>query len=68
MHLQNMESALLVPCFKYSIVSQWIVTHAVCVPQRLDIAKLNDLINKAEENMVQLRKRYESAVQERNDM
>ena len=37
-------------------------------PQRLDIAKLNDLINKAEENMVQLRKRYESAVQERNDM
>jgi len=35
---------------------------------RLDIAKLNDLINKAEENMVQLRKRYESAVQERNDM
>ena len=36
--------------------------------QRLDIAKLNDLINKAEENMVQLRKRYESAVQERNDM
>ena len=36
--------------------------------QRLDIAKLNDLINKAEENMVQLRKRYERAVQERNDM
>ena len=36
--------------------------------QRLDIAKLNDLINKAEENMVQLRKRYENAVQERNDM
>lgn len=35
---------------------------------RLDIAKLNDLINKAEENMVQLRKRYESGVQERNDM
>lgn len=35
---------------------------------RLDIAKLNDLINKAEESMVQLRKRYESAVQERNDM
>lgn len=35
---------------------------------RLDIAKLNDLINKAEENMVQLRKRYERAVQERNDM
>lgn len=36
--------------------------------QRLDIAKLNNLINKAEENMVQLRKRYEAAVQERNDM
>ncbi|XP_015758024.1 PREDICTED: coiled-coil domain-containing protein 146-like [Acropora digitifera] len=36
--------------------------------RRLDIAKLNDLINKAEENMVQLRKRYESSVQERNDM
>ncbi|EDO49671.1 predicted protein [Nematostella vectensis] len=35
---------------------------------RLDIAKLNELINKAEENMVQLRKRYETSVQERNDM
>ena len=34
----------------------------------MDIAKLNDLINKAEENMVQLRKRYEGGVQERNDM
>ena len=44
------------------------LTCVVFFPQRLDIAKLNDLINKAEENMVQLRKRYESAVQERNDM
>ena len=30
------------------------------------IAKLNDMINKAEENMVELRRRYESSVQERN--
>ena len=34
--------------------------------QRLAIAKLNDMINKAEENMVELRRRYESSVQERN--
>lgn len=34
--------------------------------QRLAISKLNELINKAEENMVELRRRYESAVQERN--
>merc|ERR1712076_140844 len=35
--------------------------------QRMDIAKLNLLINQAEEQMVQLRKRYETAVQHRND-
>ncbi|XP_072181857.1 coiled-coil domain-containing protein 146-like [Diadema setosum] len=35
--------------------------------QRLDIAKLNLMINQAEEQMVQLRKRYETAVQHRND-
>ncbi|XP_078000623.1 coiled-coil domain-containing protein 146-like [Glandiceps talaboti] len=35
--------------------------------QRMDIAKLNQMINQAEEQMVQLRKRYESAVQHRND-
>jgi len=34
--------------------------------QRLAISKLNELINKAEENMVELRRRYENAVQERN--
>ena len=44
-----------------------LMLYGLCV-QRLDIAKLNNLINKAEENMVQLRKRYEAAVQERNDM
>ena len=35
--------------------------------QRMDIAKLNLLINQSEEAMVQLRKRYETAVQHRND-
>lgn len=35
--------------------------------QRMDIAKLNLLIHQAEEQMVQLRKRYETAVQHRND-
>lgn len=35
--------------------------------QRLDIAKLNLMINQAEEQMVQLRKRFETAVQHRND-
>ena len=35
--------------------------------QRLDIAKLNLMINQAEEQMVRLRKRYETAVQHRND-
>ena len=35
--------------------------------QRMDIAKLNLMINQAEEQMVQLRKRYETAVQHRND-
>ncbi|XP_064633168.1 coiled-coil domain-containing protein 146-like [Lineus longissimus] len=34
---------------------------------RMDIAKLNLMINQAEEHMVQLRKRYETAVQHRND-
>ncbi|XP_074646441.1 coiled-coil domain-containing protein 146-like [Tubulanus polymorphus] len=34
---------------------------------RMDISKLNAMINQAEEQMVQLRKRYESAVQHRND-
>eukprot|EP00112_Aurelia_sp_Birch-Aquarium-sp1_P005509 Seg1627.3 transcript_id=Seg1627.3/GoldUCD/mRNA.D3Y31 product="Coiled-coil domain-containing protein 146" protein_id=Seg1627.3/GoldUCD/D3Y31 len=34
--------------------------------QRLAIAKLNDMISKAEENMVELRRQYESAVHERN--
>ena len=34
---------------------------------RMDISKLNTMINQAEEQMVQLRKRYESAVQHRND-
>ncbi|XP_065059412.1 coiled-coil domain-containing protein 146-like [Rhopilema esculentum] len=34
--------------------------------QRLAIAKLNDMISKAEENMVELRRQYEAAVQERN--
>ena len=35
--------------------------------QRIDIQKLNLLINQSEEAMVQLRKRYETAVQHRND-
>ena len=35
--------------------------------QRLDIAKLNLMINQAEDQMVKLRKRYETAVQHRND-
>ncbi|XP_019623769.1 PREDICTED: coiled-coil domain-containing protein 146-like [Branchiostoma belcheri] len=35
--------------------------------QRMDIAKLNLMINQAEEEMVRLRKRYENAVQNRND-
>ncbi|XP_070559070.1 coiled-coil domain-containing protein 146-like [Ptychodera flava] len=35
--------------------------------QRMDIHKLNQMINQAEEQMVKLRKRYESAVQHRND-
>ena len=35
--------------------------------QRMDISKLNMLINQAEEQMVRLRKRYENAVQHRND-
>ncbi len=35
--------------------------------QRMDISKLNMLINQAEEQMVRLRKRYETAVQHRND-
>lgn len=35
--------------------------------QKMDIDKLNLLINQAEEQMVQLRKRYETAVQHRND-
>ncbi|XP_033110097.1 coiled-coil domain-containing protein 146-like [Anneissia japonica] len=35
--------------------------------QRMDIAKLNLMINQAEEQMVKLRKRYENAVQHRND-
>jgi len=35
--------------------------------QRLAIAKLNDMINKAEEDMVELRRQYEAAVQERNN-
>ena len=34
---------------------------------KMDINKLNLLINQAEEQMVQLRKRYETAVQNRND-
>jgi len=34
--------------------------------QRLAISKLNDMINKAEENMVELRRQYELSVQERN--
>jgi hypothetical protein len=34
---------------------------------KMDINKLNLLINQAEEQMVQLRKRYENAVQHRND-
>lgn len=34
---------------------------------KMDIDKLNLLINQAEEQMVQLRKRYETAVQNRND-
>ncbi|ELU12496.1 hypothetical protein CAPTEDRAFT_228195 [Capitella teleta] len=35
--------------------------------QRMGIAKLNLLINQAEEQMVQLRKQYDTAVQHRND-
>ena len=35
--------------------------------QRMDIAKLNLMINQSEEQMMQLRKRYEGAVQSRND-
>lgn len=35
--------------------------------QRMDIAKLNLLINQAEDQMVKLRKRYQTAVQHRND-
>ena len=33
----------------------------------MDIAKLNLMINASEEQMVQLRKRYEQAVQSRNE-
>lgn len=68
LNLQNIESVSVIHglfWMQYSKLKFSI--HCLC-PQRLDIAKLNDLINKAEENMVQLRKRYESAVQERNDM
>ncbi|XP_071082884.1 coiled-coil domain-containing protein 146-like isoform X2 [Haliotis cracherodii] len=35
--------------------------------QKMDISKLNLMINQAEEQMVRLRKRYERAVQHRND-
>ncbi len=35
--------------------------------QRMDIAKLNLLINQAEEQMVKLRKRYETAVKHRDN-
>ncbi|XP_006816366.1 coiled-coil domain-containing protein 146-like [Saccoglossus kowalevskii] len=35
--------------------------------QRMDINKLNQMINQAEEQMVKLKKRYETAVQHRND-
>lgn len=35
--------------------------------QRLDIAKLNLMINQAEEQMVRLRTRFKAAVQHRND-
>lgn len=34
---------------------------------RIDTAKLNLLINQSEEQMVQLRKRYEEEIQRRND-
>lgn len=34
--------------------------------QRLGITKLNDMINKAEEAMVELRRRYENSIQDRN--
>lgn len=34
--------------------------------QKMDIAKLNLMINQAEEQMMKLRKRYETAVQHRN--
>lgn len=57
----------LLTCCLFYAVSEFKFNFCLCL-QRLDIAKLNDLINKAEESMVQLRKRYESAVQERNDM
>ena len=35
--------------------------------QKMDIAKLNMMINQAEEQMVELRKRYETAVKNRTD-
>ena len=35
--------------------------------QKMDIAKLNMMINQAEEQMVELRKRYETAVKNRAD-
>lgn len=34
---------------------------------KMEIGKLNTLNNQAEENMVQLRKKYETTVQHRND-